>query len=251
MPFSLDTAAKIALAPVLVVQGIHVRRKALILPEPPGPRHGQTGKGPPLRLLILGDSSAAGVGAGHQSTALSGQLAERLSQTHSLHWQLEAETGATSASALQHLATLPAAPFDIALVVLGVNDITGSVPLSRWLSRRRTLHSKLRNRFEIKHIIASGLPPMGHFPLLPQPLRWTLGRSAARFDAALGALCKTEPDTTHLPLHLPYEPRYVAADGFHPSEAAYSQWAAMLAQLIAPFSPDQTSRGGMEAGSRS
>jgi len=227
-----DTAARIALAPVLVAQGIPVRRKALILPEPPGPRCGDTGTGPTLCLLILGDSSAAGVGASHQSTALSGQLAKALGQSRALHWQLKAETGATSATALQHLRTLPDSQFDTAIVVLGVNDVTGSVPLSRWLSRRRAIHSELQNRFGVRHIIASGLPPMGHFPLLPQPLRWALGRTARRFDAALADLCANQSNTTHLPLHLPFEPRYVAPDGFHPSEPAYSQWAAMLAPLI-------------------
>ena len=109
-----------------------------------------------------------------------------LSQSFDFHWQLEAVTGATSASALDRLQRLTPADFDIAVVVLGVNDVTGAVPLSRWLARRHAIGDILKSRFHIKHIIHSGLPPMGHFPLLPHPLRWTLGRTATRFDAALG-----------------------------------------------------------------
>ncbi|MDU8927271.1 SGNH/GDSL hydrolase family protein [Alisedimentitalea sp. MJ-SS2] len=228
----IDTFAKLALSPILLVQALQVRKRALILPEPPGPRCGKLGQGPTLRLLILGDSSAAGVGASHQSLALSGQLAQTLGQRVALTWQLEAETGATSASALKHLQSLPGEPFDIAIVALGVNDVTHQVPLSRFLSRRRAIHDHLRNHLETRHIISSGLPPMGHFPLLPQPLRWTLGRTATRFDAALAQLCSNNPDTTHLPLNLPFEPRYVAADGFHPSEPAYAQWAQMLDRTL-------------------
>lgn len=229
MALSLDSATKIALAPLLLAQALQVRRKALILPEPPGPRSGEIGQGPPLRLLILGDSSAAGVGATHQSRALSGQLAQALAPRFLLHWQLEARTGATSASALKHLENMTDQPFDTAIVVLGVNDVTRMVPLSRWLRQRHAIHTRLREKFGVSHIIASGVPPMHHFPLLPQPLRWTLGRTAARFDAALAKFCATGSGSNHLPLNLPYEPHFVADDGFHPSEAAYAQWAGLLA----------------------
>ena len=224
-----DTIAKIALAPVLLMQALQVRRRALILPEPSGPRRGKLGQGPALRLLILGDSSAAGVGASHQSLALSGQLAQILGQKCALDWQLEAETGATSASALARLETLPQQRFDAAIVALGVNDVTRAVPLARFLARRRAIHGLLRSRFGVTTIIASGLPPMGHFPLLPQPLRWTLGRTARRFDDALATLCAADPGSCHLPLDLPFEPQFVAADGFHPSEVAYAKWAGLLA----------------------
>ncbi len=59
MRHALVTAA---LAPLLLWQGRHVRRVTPRLPEAAGPRAGTTGHGPPLRLLVLGDSAAAGVG---------------------------------------------------------------------------------------------------------------------------------------------------------------------------------------------
>ena len=223
-----DTLLTAALAPLLAAQAVHVRRKALVLPEPPGARQGRAGEGPALRLLILGDSSAAGVGASHQSLALSGQLAAALAPRVTLDWQLEAETGATSASALEHLQAMPAQPFDAALVVLGVNDVTRMVPPARFIARRRAIHEILRAKFCTGNILASGLPPMGHFPLLPQPLRRTLGRAAARLDGALAACCAAD-GASHIPLDLPFQPHYVAADGFHPSEPAYARWATMIA----------------------
>ncbi|MEZ5715775.1 MAG: SGNH/GDSL hydrolase family protein [Paracoccaceae bacterium] len=230
---SADTLLTLALSPLLLAQALHVRRNALILPEPPGPRAGTAGSGPALDLLILGDSSAAGVGAGHQNTALSGQLTDILGETHRVDWRLEARTGATSATALARLETLPARPFDAALVILGVNDVTRFVSTRRFLARRQAIHNLLRDRFGVTRIVASGLPPMGHFPLLPQPLRATLGRRAARLDTALARFC-AQDGSTHLPLDLPYDPAYVAPDGFHPSETAYATWARMLAPLIAP-----------------
>ena len=66
----------LALAPLLFAQGVYVRRVTPRLPEAPGERSGVSGGGPALKLLILGDSAAAGVGASSQATALAGRLAE-------------------------------------------------------------------------------------------------------------------------------------------------------------------------------
>jgi hypothetical protein len=80
--------ATLALGPVLLAQGKRLRRTAPTLPEPAGEREGIIGDGPTLRLLILGDSAAAGVGADTQEAALAGQLAVALAPTFRLHWKL-------------------------------------------------------------------------------------------------------------------------------------------------------------------
>ena len=66
--------AAIALGPLLLLQGRRVRRSVPRLPEPTGPRSGCVGAGRSLRVLIAGDSAAAGVGSANQDQALSGQL---------------------------------------------------------------------------------------------------------------------------------------------------------------------------------
>lgn len=220
------------LSPVLIGQALAVRRQAQSLPEPPGPRQGAGGAGRALRLLIVGDSSAAGVGARSQDEALSGQLALRLSRQYALRWRLEALTGATTRSTLARLQNLPEAPFDVAIVALGVNDVTRMVPVNRWIARQQQLHAMLRDRFGVSRIIASGVPPIEQFPLLPDPLAWVLGRHAARLDQALAGMARAEETLEHLPLILPFQPEYVASDGFHPSPTAYAHWADMLAARI-------------------
>lgn len=189
------------------------------------------GAGVPLRLLILGDSSAAGVGAPDQSAALSGQLVARLAQVRRLHWRLEAATGRTSAQALALLPDLSLERHDVALVVLGVNDVTRAVSAARWDARVRAIAAGLRDRCGVARVIWSGVPPMGQFPLLPQPLRRVLGAHAARLDAVLARLA-VEGVIEHLPLDLPPLPEMMASDGFHPAPRAYALWAERLAACI-------------------
>ncbi|MBU2980949.1 SGNH/GDSL hydrolase family protein [Lentibacter algarum] len=230
----LSLAAKLALSPLLAAQALYVMRTAQLLPEPEGPRSGTAGSGPKHRLLILGDSSVAGVGASHQSQALSGQLPPLLVPHLALEWQLIARTGATSKSTLRTLENLPEQRFDTAFVGLGVNDVTRLTSPSTWLKQQHALHALLHGKFGVKRILRSGLPPMHRFPLLPQPLRYVLGRDAKRLDTLLAKLCAADSALIHIPLNLPFEPRYVAADGYHPSEAAYAKWAQIIAQHLRP-----------------
>lgn len=225
---ALDTILKVALAPVLIAQAKHVRRTALIMPEPEGARHGGTG---PHSLLILGDSSAAGVGAAHQTQGLSGCLARQLGDA--VTWRLEARTGATTASALAHLDRLARQSFDTALIVLGVNDVTRMVPLQRLLVQRSGLYQRLQHDHGVGRIVISGLPPMGHFPLLPQPLRWVLGRQSNRFDPALAQQAQALGHR-YLRHDIRFDPAYMAQDGFHPGPRAYQLWAAALAPALQP-----------------
>ncbi len=225
-------ALRLALAPVCLVQGLAVRRRAQVLPEAAGPRSGRSGQGETLRLLILGDSSAAGVGAVHQNDALSGRLAVEL-DGFDLHWRLEARTGATTASTLAALQAMPQGRFDAAVIALGVNDVTRQVPLRRWLAAQGTLWKVLQYRFGLRHAYLSGVPPMGLFPLLPQPLRGVLGARAAQFDAALAAQAAMRPAVRHLPFDAALlDSALMAADGFHPGPEIYRLWAAHLAEAI-------------------
>jgi len=228
----LDTAAKIALAPLLVAQGLRVRRDALRLPEPPGPRAGESGDGPPLRLLIVGDSSAAGVGAPDQALALSGQLVAALGQRHRVTWRLIARTGATTADTLARLQDEAPDRIDAAVTALGVNDVTHSVPLTRWLDQQTALRLCLAGRFAARLVLSSGLPPMRHFPALPQPLRWVIGGTAQRFDAALARHTAADTGWHHVAFRMALTPELMAEDGFHPGPKGYALWGSRLAEAI-------------------
>lgn len=231
MRFSIDGTVRTALLPLLLIQGVYAGRKAGKLPEPSGPRSGATGKGAPLSLLITGDSSAAGVGANHQDEALTGHLLQTLRHAYNITWRIEAKTGDTTADTAARLKAANAQKFDLVVVALGVNDITGSTTLPKFLAKRRVVYEILHEKFGAKRIIASGLPPIGHFTLLPQPLRWVMGRQAQRYDRAL-AIQAQELGVEYMPFALKYKPELMARDGFHPAPEAYRLWARMLAHHI-------------------
>lgn len=236
----LNFATRLALSPLLLAQGLSVRANALHLPEALGPRTGRLGSGPTLSLLILGDSSAAGVGVDHQNDALAGQLTGLLADRFTLDWQLVAKTGATTRTALQWLESHPPAPIDIIVTALGVNDVTHAVPYPLWLRQQKRMFARIRMLFAPRMIYVSGVPPLGSFPILPQPLRWSLGKQAQRFDAGLSRLVHTSSWIRHVPFDRPLLPSQMARDGFHPGPEIYSEWAKEMASRIVSDWPQET-----------
>ena len=227
-----ETLAKILLGPLLLTQGLHTRRVTLRLPEAEGERLGEAGSGDVLRLLIVGDSAAAGVGAVTQGEALSGQLVERLADNYRVSWKLWARSGLDSQGLLDLLEQYAPEPFDVALLSIGVNDITSSLTLDQWLARQQRLIALLCDKFAVRQIVLSPLPPMHLFPALPQPLRWFLGCRARRFNAHLADLATRVDQCTMLSTPLAPEPGLMASDGFHPGPMLYRQWAEDAARVI-------------------
>lgn len=237
----IPALAGVALAPLLLWQGRRVRRQALRLPEASGAREGEVGSGALcLRLLIVGDSSAAGVGAASQDEALAGQLSRALAQRlgGQVRWQLLGCSGHTTAQALAQLRQAQGLqPADAMVTALGVNDVSAGLGPERWLQQLAQLHALAVERAGVRYTLHSAVPPMHRFPLLPQPLRWWLGQRALRLNQALLRQLRASPTRAvqGLPALLQAgegAAALMAADGFHPSPAGYTRWAEVLAQRL-------------------
>ena len=218
--------------PRLVAQAAWVVTHAQRLPEADGPRSGVMGDGEPLRLLIVGDSSAAGVGAATQDQALAGGIVTALATTHQVSWTLIARSGGTARSTLRLLDRVPRDPVDAAVICLGVNDAKNGVRPTAFRQRMLTMIRRLRTEFGARRIVISGLPPLERFPILPPPLGTVVGARTARFDAILRALAAPYPGVVHVPLDPNMDLGGLASDGFHPGPAIYAAWAPMLADPL-------------------
>jgi lysophospholipase L1-like esterase len=232
----VNLAAKLLLSPLLVAQAVVTRARMPRLPEAGGAREGEVGRGPRLRVLILGDSSAAGVGVADQSKALAGCLSAALARQAGVRvqWQLVARSGVNSAACLELLlAEAPHARADIAVVVLGVNDVVDQVPSQRAIAQREAITNRLRNAHGVGHVVFAPLPPVHRFPGLPQPLRWVAGADARRHDAAVADWARGRGDVSHVPIDLPLNREVMAADGFHPGAPVYRVCGTAIAEHIA------------------
>jgi lysophospholipase L1-like esterase len=232
----MSVALKLMLAPVLVAQAVHTRKRAPVLPEPAGPRQGRVGQGKSeLRLLIAGDSSAAGVGVAHQDQALAGYLSRALHRhtARAVRWALHAQSGLTTQQVFALLRNAAPPPADVAVVLSGVNDVIDLVPTRRAMQQRAELADWLLSDGRATHVVFAPLPPVHRFPLLPEPLRRVMGADARRHDEALARWAATRDDVSHIAIDMNLEPEAMAADGFHPGEPVYRVCGEALAAHIA------------------
>lgn len=233
MTFGL-LATRLALGPILLPQARWAQRTALRLPEAAGPREGVAGEGDPaLRVLVVGDSSAAGVGVADQAQALALPLAHALRRKRgaAIGWQLVARTGVNTEEARALVAGSALHPADVAVVVLGVNDVSGQTPAPRYVRELGALRDELETRTGARGFVFCGLPPMHVLPALPHPLRWYVGRYADWLDAALRQWTARERHG-YCGLRWVTDPAALAEDGYHPGPLLYPQWAERLADLV-------------------
>ena len=218
--------------PLSALQGLRLRQTAPRLPEAAGQRSGVCGQGEHLQLLALGDSIIVGVGLDSTSQSLPVQFAEALAVTHGrrVQWQLEGRNGADIAHLRQRVQALkPRQEADVIIISIGVNDVTGLISTRRWRSQCNALIIELRERWPCATVIFAGLPPMGKFPLPPQPLRFTLGRRAEILDRIAAEVMSKHPDMLHIPTEIEPQNQAFCDDGFHPAAESCRFWAMELA----------------------
>ena len=225
------------LAPLLAGQGAQVRRRTPVLPEPPGPRDGVTGTGPLLALLVVGESTAAGVGARGQHEGLAARLADELGRRahRTVAWRAVARSGVSAREAHRELVpTARSRSADVTIVVLGVNDTLRLRAPARWRADVAAIVTDLeRAAAPGATTLLAGVPDLAGFPALPAPLRTVLGAHARTLDRELGHLARGQRTVHHVPLPR-FGPEVFAQDGFHPGAAGYRTWATQLADTALP-----------------
>jgi lysophospholipase L1-like esterase len=240
LPRRVDAAASrpaaVALS-LLVRQARRVQKLMPSLPEAGGERSGLELAAPAtdlVRLLGVGDSTAAGVGVASMRDALPPQLAAILAEHRSctVAWTVSAQIGATASSTAREL--VPGAPFeqDISVVLVGVNDAMRMTPRRIWRASMERLVDALQEHVRPGgQIVLAGLPNLGRFRAFPQPLRAVLGWHGRALDRELRQIARRR-HVTRVAMPPVSWPEMFADDRFHPNAAAYRALAAHFAAAL-------------------
>ena len=192
------------------------------------------GAGAPLRVLWLGDSTAAGVGVDERDDALPTVVAGRLDRPVDL--EVRAVSGARVGDVADDQVP-PAAQVeaDVVFVSVGANDVTHLTSRDDFRDRYRSLLDRL---VRTREVVLLGVPDMGAVPRLAQPLRAVAGFRGRELDEVVRDVA-AEAGATYVPIAAATGPafraqpaRMFAADDYHPSPAGYRLWAdAVLAAV--------------------
>lgn len=208
------------------------------LPEAHGPRDGLIGSpgsrtSKPLRLLVVGDSTAMGTGVTKLEEGLPGQLGRLLAAraaVGAVAWRAVGRNGATAAEVLAEFTTAAvAAHFDLAVVLVGWNDTLRLRPVREFSRALGQLLDRLHAASPDARLVVVSPPVFGGFGALPNPLRWALGRHAHGLTRGAAWVAGTRSAA----LAPGFDGRSVASDGFHPDAAGYRALADGIAGAVA------------------
>ncbi|GGL87140.1 SGNH/GDSL hydrolase family protein [Nakamurella endophytica] len=229
---------RVAELPVPRRDGLHLPDGGW-LPLPDGGAPLRAPGGRPLVLAMLGDSTAVGYGV-HDAdelpaVALSRQLAAAVGRPVLLHTYGLVGAGAADLTR-QVAAALPDAP-DVAVIVIGANDVTDKVP--PWQSAQRLGATVAALVAQGVPVVVGTCPDLGVIAPIPQPLRSVLHAWSGRL-AALQARATEAAGGRAVPIGRLVSPGFAghpelfADDGFHPSGAGYARAvAALLPEVVA------------------
>lgn len=189
-----------------------------------------------LRFLVLGDSIAYGTGAQQLGDGIGPRLARRLeSHGYDVDVQVLAVPGATSRDLGAQVRRAVKLGADLALIVVGANDLTRLVPPAQAAAALSSAVSVLRAAGA--RVVVAPAPDLSDFPAVPQVVRpfvhqacLSLQRHQAAATEAAGGVVATV--SAELARVFAADPAMYSRDRFHPSSAGYARIADVLTPYI-------------------
>lgn len=195
--------------------------------------------GEPVELLLLGDSLAAGLGAQTRKQTLGGRLSKGLALR--LERPVQLTTAAVVGSESPDLAgqidglAEDYRP-DVAVIVVGGNDVTHRLPTS--VSAQHLHEAIVRLRALGAEVVVGTCPDLGALRAVPQPLRRlaaSMSRRLAEVQAETAELAGAEPVDLRRavgPMFFDEPEAMFSMDRFHPSPLGYRRTAEALLPAV-------------------
>ena len=222
--------------PVSVGQGVGVRMRTTRMLPAEGPVvHHVPGEGEHVRLLVLGDSSAASVGIGRTdkglAALLAGMIAERTGRP--VDWRAAGFNSATAGQIRDHvLPNLSHDGWTHIVLSIGTNDAKNFHTIGRFKREFGGLLYALRAKWPQAHIVWSPVIEMTRVPALPPLLGKVLEIRAFLINRMGKRLCRERGAVPAKRLPVEDPALGFSEDGFHASEAGYEAWARHILPFV-------------------
>lgn len=223
---------------VIAAEAVAVTMRGYLPAESAPPIDTITGEatGAPLRLAILGDSTAAGLGVSDRAETVAGRIATGLAADgRRVTVDSVAESGARAGGLNRQVSRAMSGRPHIAVILIGANDATHWTRLS---SVERDLGAAVQRLRKANVLVVVGTcPDMGAARAFARPLRDLVGWRGRRVadveirgvqregGVAIDLAAQTGPVFRA-------DPATLSKDLFHPSADGYRLWAAALLPAI-------------------
>lgn len=220
----------------LLVEAVMAARLHYLTADSAPPVEGEYGAddSPLVRLVIAGDSTAAGVGASRRSETVGAHLAVALAGEHRVQLRCVGVSGSRSSDLSPQISRALLQRPDVVVILIGANDATHATPAP--LAARHLAQALERLRAAGIPTVVGCCPDMGVRGFLP-PLRQLISwqgkqiamaqmATAHRYGATPVDLAGQAGPRFHR------DPSLLAEDAFHPGGRGYGVWADVLLPAV-------------------
>ena len=240
----------IPLLPILAFQGRRLKKRFPRLPaaqDPRGKSIGSAGeKAGEKNILIIGESTMAGLGVSKHSEGFAGSFANHYSSLtgDTIQWEVVAKSGITAGRfRKKYLNKLPTEIPDLILIGLGANEVFELNSPNRWRSDMENLLIDLSIRYPTSKLVLLNLPPVASFPGLTSLMRFVFGNLMNLIHEVNLELEKNFEQLTYAQKRIELSewmkmiPEVKTlddffSDGVHPNQRTYLAWGVQTAELV-------------------
>lgn len=237
----------IPLLPIMYLQGKRIRAKVPSLPEAIGnegivyPQRSVN-----FRLIVIGESTMAGVGVKTHEEGFGGTLANVLAQQldKNIRWKVYAKSGITAKRVpVELLPQITEKKADLVVVGLGANDAFEGNSPNTWHRGIEKVIEGIRDKFPTTPIAFTNMPPIRVFPAFTSLIQRTAGNLVELHGKELQKMIANKPNIFYNAALMrltdwltgDLADKTVAdffSDGVHPSKLTYQAWAKDFAAFV-------------------
>ena len=232
--------------PILLIQALRAKKRVGSLPEAIDPRGETGGNLPALNVLVIGESTVAGVGVKRHEDGMTGSVGQRVHELTGMdvHWMSIGGSGYTAKKVANLLASkIPDVSFDYIVIALGGNETFELNSPLVWRKNLEGLIRKIRVKVPECTVAIANMPPVGSFTAFPKTLQWYLGGLVNLHRKVIRDLPDKYDNLVYLSEPIDFDAwrkktgRNVPmtdffSDGVHPSALTYKLWGAQIAERM-------------------
>ncbi len=247
LKYYLGAIIALPLLPILYFQAQKIRNNVPNLPEAKNPEgYIKTTSEETLKMLVIGESTIAGIGVDFHENGFTGALAKEISQAtnHSILWRVYAKSGYTAKMVRKRIIpTIEDSTADIIVIGLGGNDAFKLNSPDVWIFQINFLIKTLKRKFPKTPIYFTNMPPIKEFPAFTSAIKFVIGNLVEILGERLHRRVRKK-DNVHYnneiielktwqeKHNLKGDASIFFSDGVHPSKLTYQTWGKEMAQFI-------------------
>lgn len=236
------------LMPILYLQGKRIRKKIPRLPEAEGTSgYVNVGAVRNLSVLLIGESTMAGVGVKTHEDGFAGSFARKLASLSdsNVKWEVFARGGYTLKRLRYKIVPkIPNNKYDLIAIAMGGNDAFKLNSPKVFGENIKALIKACQQKFPATAIAFCNMPPIKEFPAFPAMVKFIVGNLVEFFGQKLKMICDQKSgvyyssevirlDNWLQKIGTNNKQAKFFSDGVHPSQLTYEVWGEDFANFVA------------------